>query len=113
MKKLLLIALLLGLIKARTLHAELPPLPVNPGKPPVDLPGTVARPLFAMWHVDASALDVLEISGCADFTLPQDVAGPYETRDIDGVLNYYVPVPVGYAQAFFRVRRVWGNPWVI
>lgn len=110
MKKLLAIALIL----AGTVSAiEYPPLPVSPGKPPRSAPGTPAKPLRATWNVSATARDVLEISDCPDFSSTQDIAGPYEVREIDGVLCYYVSVPVGYAQAFFRVRRWWGNPWIL
>ena len=63
-----------------------------------------------MW---AAGFDVLEISPCVDFDASVDIPGPYEVRDINGVLSYYVPVPVGYSKAFFRVRRVWGNPWIL
>lgn len=113
MNKLLKIAFVLGLIRAWQCAAvEPPPLPVNPGKPPVSVPGTTAKSLVAMWNVSSTAFDVLEISPCADFSSKQDVPGPYEVREINGILCYYVPVPVGYSKAFFRVRRFWGFPWI-
>lgn len=111
MKKLLLIALLLGLIKARTLLAEYPPLPPDRGAVPyTDAPGTVEKPLFAAWSFEVDTFDVLEMS--SDAVTWSDLPGPYEVRPLDGQSSYYVRVPVGYAKAFFRVRRVWGNPWV-
>jgi len=114
MNKLLKIALLLGLIRAWQCHGvEYPPLPIAPGKAPVNAPGSPARPLSAEWEVTAAYLDVLEISDCPDFAIHTDIEGPYEVRDVDGVLCYHVPLPVGYAKAFLRVRRWWGNPWIL
>lgn len=112
MKKLLWVALILGLILARKVTArEYPPLPISPGKPPTDAPGVPARPVFVAWHIEAGTRDVLEMS--ADTITWRDLAGPYEVRELeDGFSNYYVRVPAGYSKAFFRVRRVWGNPWV-
>lgn len=114
MNKLLKIALILGLIRAWQCHAvEYPPLPIAPGKPPASLPGSTARSLSAEWDVTAACRDVLEISNRADFGTHADMEGPYEVRDIAGISCYHVPLPVGYAESFFRVRRVWGNPWVL
>jgi hypothetical protein len=114
MDKLLKIALILGLIKAfQSKAVEYPPLPLAPGKSPVDAPGIPARSLSAEWDVTAACRDVLEISNRADFGTHADMKGPYEVRDIAGISCYHVPLPVGYAESFFRVRRVWGNPWVL
>lgn len=110
MKKLLLVALILGLILARKVTArELPRLSASP-KPLTDAPGIPSRSVFAAWHVEAGTFDVLEMS--SDMETWIDVAGPYAVRDLGSTLNYWVRVPAGYAKAFFRVRRVWGNPWV-
>lgn len=114
MNKLLKIALVLGIALARTLTAveSPPPLPVIPNRSPVDAPGTFARPLFTLWDMTSGTRDVLEMSNQPGNGIWMDIPGPYEIREIEGISTYYVPTPVGYAQAFFRVRREWGNPWI-
>jgi hypothetical protein len=103
MKKSLKIIFLLGLLKA---------LPVVAGSPHGVPRGNEARPLFAHWTFIAGYRDVLEISDLPDFTTHTDIPGPYEVHNLGGVPTYSVPVPVGRAKAFFRVRREWGFPWL-
>lgn len=90
----------------------LPPLPPSPGGEPIIIPASAPRPVRALWTLTPGTLDTLETSH--DMFHWSDLPGPYGTLDTGGMLSYNVSV-TQYAttNAFFRIRRVWGNPWVI
>jgi hypothetical protein len=90
---------------ARVAPPDLPP----PGRTN-QAPPSVARTVRVLWTVDASALDTLETSaGLAEWS---EIAGPYDTLDTGGALSYSVPIGNNGSNAFFRIRRVFGQPWV-
>jgi len=90
-----------------------PPMPPSSGRVKSGVMPGEPRSVNVYWTVDAAMRDVLET--CPDLSAPvwSDTAGPYDALDIDGVMTYRVPV-TGYGgpNAFFRIRRWWGNPWV-
>lgn len=106
MKKLLWVALVLGFIKASQISAWVePPKPPEPEKKSLARP-VLEKPIFVAWTVESGTRDVLEMSSDAETWV--DLPGPYDVRGDE----YFTRVPSGRANAFFRVRRVWGTPWV-
>lgn len=94
-------------------ETKLPPLPVNPNIVPRSILQTTQAPLVLAWSVGSACRDVLEMSASPAFEVIHDLPGPYRVvQELDGDWGYRVSVPVGYAAAFFRVRRAWGNPWI-
>lgn len=65
------------------------------------------------WTIDAACRDVLEMTADLNSGQWAEVAGPYPALDTGGLLEYRVTVTGNAAQSFFRIRRDWGNPWVI
>lgn len=102
-----------GCVVSRRAAISLPPLPTAPASVHPASATILPRPVWLLWTFDGDKLDVVE--SYQDLSAPvwRDIPGPYLTLDTGTELSYFVPV-TGYGgpTAFFRIRRVWGNPWV-
>ena len=102
---------LAGCVNTPHRKVTLPPLPEHPGNPPRNSEPVPVTPLSAQWEINAACRDILEYRASIAHDW-EEIPGPYDALDVDGILCYTVPVAVGHTAAFFRIRRDWGNPWV-
>lgn len=91
--------------------ALLPPLPMHPGGVPDSRPPQPPRALAVQWDIAASCRDILETSPDAEHW--QDFPGPYTVSQTGETPVYHIVLDTNSPLGYFRIRRDWGNPWII